>query len=63
MDTDTLILFSLTVLPLICTPGPDFMFVMSQSSLAMSVQKVDWAIGCTGGLTWEGAVSFSPPPV
>lgn len=31
MDTRTLILFSLTVLPLVCTPGPDILFVASQA--------------------------------
>lgn len=30
MDITTLILFSLTVLPLICTPGPDIFFTASQ---------------------------------
>jgi len=31
MDTNTLLLFSLTVLPLVCTPGPDIFFVASQA--------------------------------
>ncbi len=31
METATLILFAATVLPLICTPGPDMLFVASQS--------------------------------
>lgn len=31
MDTHTLLLFSATVLPLICTPGPDMLFVASQA--------------------------------
>lgn len=31
MDTPTLILFAATVLPLICTPGPDLLFVAAQA--------------------------------
>lgn len=31
METATLILFAATVLPLICTPGPDMLFVASQA--------------------------------
>lgn len=31
MNTHTLLLFSATVLPLICTPGPDILFIASQS--------------------------------
>ncbi|SDP02656.1 LysE family translocator [Phyllobacterium sp. OV277] len=31
METATLIFFAATVLPLICTPGPDMLFVASQS--------------------------------
>ena len=31
METSTMILFAATVLPLICTPGPDMLFVASQS--------------------------------
>ncbi|MCC6949179.1 MAG: LysE family translocator [Bradyrhizobiaceae bacterium] len=31
MDTHTLFLFSVTVLPLICTPGPDMLFIASQA--------------------------------
>lgn len=31
MDTRTLLLFSATVLPLVCTPGPDILFVASQA--------------------------------
>jgi threonine/homoserine/homoserine lactone efflux protein len=31
MSTHTLILFALTVLPLICTPGPDMLFIASQA--------------------------------
>lgn len=31
MDTSTLVLFAATVLPLICTPGPDMLFVSSQA--------------------------------
>lgn len=31
MDTSTLLLFAATVLPLICTPGPDMLFVSSQA--------------------------------
>jgi threonine/homoserine/homoserine lactone efflux protein len=31
METATLILFAATVLPLICTPGPDMLFVTSQA--------------------------------
>lgn len=31
METTTLLLFSLTVLPLICTPGPDMLFIVSQA--------------------------------
>jgi threonine/homoserine/homoserine lactone efflux protein len=31
MDTHTLTLFSVTVLPLVCTPGPDILFVASQA--------------------------------
>ncbi|UGX84698.1 LysE family translocator [Phyllobacterium meliloti] len=31
METTTIILFAATVLPLICTPGPDMLFVASQS--------------------------------
>jgi threonine/homoserine/homoserine lactone efflux protein len=31
MNTHTLLLFSATVLPLVCTPGPDILFVASQA--------------------------------
>lgn len=31
MDTHALILFSATVVPLICTPGPDILFIASQA--------------------------------
>lgn len=31
MDANTLLLFSATVLPLVCTPGPDIIFVASQT--------------------------------
>jgi threonine/homoserine/homoserine lactone efflux protein len=31
METGTLILFAATVLPLICTPGPDMLFISSQA--------------------------------
>ena len=31
MNTHTLLLFSATVLPLICTPGPDMLFIASQA--------------------------------
>ncbi|WP_114432653.1 LysE family translocator [Phyllobacterium bourgognense] len=31
MDTGTMIFFTATVLPLICTPGPDMLFVASQA--------------------------------
>ncbi len=31
METTTLLLFAATVLPLICTPGPDMLFVASQA--------------------------------
>ena len=31
METSTMILFAATVLPLICTPGPDMLFVTSQA--------------------------------
>lgn len=31
MDTHALLLFSVTVLPLVCTPGPDMLFVASQA--------------------------------
>lgn len=31
MSTHTLILFAFTVLPLICTPGPDMLFIASQA--------------------------------
>ncbi|QND51486.1 LysE family translocator [Phyllobacterium sp. 628] len=31
METHTLLLFTATVLPLICTPGPDMLFVTSQA--------------------------------
>lgn len=31
MDTHTLLLFSATVLPLVCTPGPDMLFIASQA--------------------------------
>jgi threonine/homoserine/homoserine lactone efflux protein len=31
MNTHTLLLFSATVLPLICTPGPDILFIASQA--------------------------------
>lgn len=30
MDLQTLLLFSATVIPLICTPGPDILFISSQ---------------------------------
>src|SRR5262249_2468486 len=30
MDTPTLLLFSATVVPLVCTPGPDILFIASQ---------------------------------
>lgn len=30
MEFNTLLLFALTVLPLICTPGPDILFISSQ---------------------------------
>jgi threonine/homoserine/homoserine lactone efflux protein len=30
MQIDTLLLFAMTVLPLVCTPGPDILFVASQ---------------------------------
>lgn len=33
MNTYTLFLFSLTVLPLVCTPGPDILFIASQAML------------------------------
>jgi threonine/homoserine/homoserine lactone efflux protein len=31
MDTSMLLLFAVTVLPLVCTPGPDILFVISQA--------------------------------
>lgn len=31
MDSSTLLLFAATVLPLVCTPGPDMLFVVAQS--------------------------------
>jgi threonine/homoserine/homoserine lactone efflux protein len=31
MDLSTMLLFSATVLPLICTPGPDMLFITSQA--------------------------------
>ena len=31
MDIDTLLLFSATVVPLVCTPGPDIIFIAYQS--------------------------------
>ena len=31
MDISTLLLFSATVIPLVCTPGPDILFVASQA--------------------------------
>ena len=31
MNTHTLLLFSATVLPLVCTPGPDILFIASQA--------------------------------
>lgn len=31
MDTHTLLFFSATVLPLVCTPGPDMLFIASQA--------------------------------
>lgn len=31
MNTHTLFLFSITVLPLVCTPGPDILFIASQA--------------------------------
>ena len=31
MDISTVLLFSLTVFPLICTPGPDMLFIASQA--------------------------------
>jgi threonine/homoserine/homoserine lactone efflux protein len=31
MNTHTLLLFSATVLPLVCTPGPDMLFIASQA--------------------------------
>lgn len=34
MNTHTLLLFSATVLPLVCTPGPDILFIASQAMSA-----------------------------
>lgn len=34
MNTHTLLLFSATVLPLVCTPGPDILFIASQAMAA-----------------------------
>jgi threonine/homoserine/homoserine lactone efflux protein len=31
MDTSTFLLFSATVIPLVCTPGPDILFIASQA--------------------------------
>lgn len=32
MDTRTLVIFSTTVVPLVCTPGPDILFIASQAA-------------------------------
>lgn len=46
MELQTLILFSATVLPLICTPGPDILFIASQgiSSGSSAVWKANCGI-------------------
>lgn len=46
MDSQTLLLFALTVLPLVCTPGPDILFVTSQAL----------AGGATAGLRATGGI-------
>lgn len=51
MSTHTLILFALTVLPLICTPGPDMLFIASQAIAGSAATGLRATAGvCTGYL-------------
>ncbi|HEY4146424.1 LysE family translocator [Pinirhizobacter sp.] len=51
MSTHTLILFALTVLPLICTPGPDMLFIASQSIAGSATAGLRATAGvCSGYL-------------
>ncbi len=36
MELQTLLLFSATVIPLVCTPGPDLLFISAQSTFRRS---------------------------
>jgi threonine/homoserine/homoserine lactone efflux protein len=55
MNTHTLLLFSATVLPLVCTPGPDILFIASQ---AMSAGTPAGLRATTGVLLGYGVHSF-----
>jgi threonine/homoserine/homoserine lactone efflux protein len=49
MSIHTLILFALTVLPLICTPGPDMLFIASQAVAGSAAKGVRATAGVCAG--------------
>lgn len=58
MDTSTLVLFAATVLPLICTPGPDMLFVSSQALGGGATAGLRATLGvCLGYAVHSGLVA------
>jgi threonine/homoserine/homoserine lactone efflux protein len=49
MDTHTLLLFSATVLPLVCTPGPDMLFIASQAVSGGTAAGLRATVGVVAG--------------
>ncbi len=56
MNTETLFLFSLTVLPLICTPGPDILFIASQALAGGTAASLRATAGIILGYTIHSAL-------
>jgi threonine/homoserine/homoserine lactone efflux protein len=59
MDTHTLFLFSATVVPLVCTPGPDMLFIASQAISGGVRAGLRSALGvCLGYLVHSSLVTL-----
>ncbi len=56
MNIDTLLLFSLTVLPLVCTPGPDILFIASQAIAGGTAASLRATAGIILGYTIHSAL-------
>ncbi|MGH7004733.1 MAG: LysE family translocator, partial [Alphaproteobacteria bacterium] len=59
METHTLVLFTVTVLPLICTPGPDMLFVTSQAISGGTMAGLRSTVGvCLGYIVHSAFVAL-----